>query len=352
MAVKQDYRFAVLKYYFSGPFGGDHVNSLIWPHQLVHDVFMANNGYSVRHYWMRATLNMLRPTFDFPNSWWPLHRSHMELSHDRGAMINAVREDATENGIDLSKYDGVVAFMNPPGTNAGALGGNAVLDQAGQIPMYLHEVGHMMGFQHAFGITVPIGDPDGPLYNDQWDVMGNQWKKAQQLEPFTGWEDIEPLAGQGFWRTTVPPCAANLWRRFWNTNVFDDGQRVAYVRRGESRWVRSWTTAHGSTLTEPLLMVAQDGDDGPTVTVELRLRYGPDAVGWTATSVRGIVAVHSFRYRNLAPGQNEVFPAWEEGAFEMGTGNWFDTPGEGRWKITVTGVDYRDGNTRAEIRID
>ncbi|WP_159599113.1 hypothetical protein [Agromyces humi] len=354
MAAKQDYRIAVLKYMFDDPFGDNYRPSVIWHADMVRDIFTTSNGYSVRDYWMRSTLNMLRPSFEFPNhAWLRLGRSHAELRNDRAKIAAAVRERAANDGFNLNGFDGVIAFMNPPELNAGTQGNDTtVLAQDALMPYYLHEVGHLLGFQDAFGVIMADDDKTGHMYNDKWDVMGDQWPKMEVVQPFAGWEHAELIKGPDFWSNTVPPCAAHVWRRFWNTQVFESQGRVARIRRGERRWIRSWTTAHGSVLQDPLLVVAQDGDDGPTVTVELRLPFWADRPGWTAASTRGVALIHSFRYRRLEPHQTQTYPSWHEGTLLMETGASFSTQDGDRWKITVTGVDLRDGDTRAEILVE
>jgi hypothetical protein len=123
---------------------------------------MATSSWATNHCGA-GHVRLIQPEFHFIMSTFAiLPESHAQLSSDRHGMILAARREAANNH-DLSGYGGVMVFLNPPHLNAGAWGSDSALDQAGIIPVYQHEVGHMLGFQHSYGVAVSVGgDDDGP----------------------------------------------------------------------------------------------------------------------------------------------------------------------------------------------
>jgi len=107
----------------------------------------------------------------------------------RYTVLNAAKAAAQNNGVDLSPYDAIVVFLhpaNPGGTgyDAGATGvgpGSAcVLPTTDDRTFYCHETGHVLGFDHTYGILNSGADwsDDGiaevyPVYGDPYDLMSS-----------------------------------------------------------------------------------------------------------------------------------------------------------------------------------
>jgi hypothetical protein len=155
--------------------------ALMWPHELFYELFQGSNGWSIRDYWLRASLGLLQFEFDFSiSNWWHLDKSHAELRHDRAGTLAACRRLVEGNGNSLAAFNGVIAFVHAPPSDVGALGtSGAVLDQDGTIPFFQHEMGRVLGFKHSFGPFIPPPkSPYGSEYNDPYCVMGYTSRQA------------------------------------------------------------------------------------------------------------------------------------------------------------------------------
>jgi hypothetical protein len=145
-----------------------------WPDWAYHEIFQASNGWSAHDYWLRSTFGLIDAQFDI-RPWRILRRDQGEmldpalvldwessiLMENRRLCLAAVRQQARDDGDSLDGYDGVIAFVHAPPCNSGASGGDALLDQGGFLSFYLHEVGHVLGFQHSYG-------PGGPYDDRYW----------------------------------------------------------------------------------------------------------------------------------------------------------------------------------------
>jgi hypothetical protein len=139
---------------------------------------------SVIRYWQDNTENWFEfPVCDFFGTY---NISLPPGPSKRQVVMATARTAAQDAGIDLSGYDTVVV-LNCPGTgfyDAGAdgigIGSGAVLGISDTHTFFCHELGHVLGFNHSYGIPNTGGDwsNDGvdqydPVYGDPYDIMSS-----------------------------------------------------------------------------------------------------------------------------------------------------------------------------------
>src|SRR6266704_7102384 len=202
-------RVAVLRFLWApGPPVPDQMPHLMWPQQLYDVIFWSPNGWSLRDYWQRVTFGLMDLQFDLDNVvWWRLDdRDQASLMHDRGGIMAACRQAAEEGGHSLAGYDRVVAFVHAPPCDAGALSefGDVVFDQNKTLEELQHEIGHLLGFQHAWG-------PQG-VYKDPYCVMGETGPFDHSIPPAPEAAGVTML--KPFWRSGRRVSAASLYRLF------------------------------------------------------------------------------------------------------------------------------------------
>jgi hypothetical protein len=294
----------------------DATGSLIWPTAFFDAIFRAPNGWSVRDYWSRVTFGLLDLRFDLANLWWLLEREQSSLRDDRGGMIAACRAATEENDYSLAGYDRVVCFVNPPPCNAGAIGapGDVVLDQAGSLEMFQHEVGHLLGFEHVWGRN--------GVYEDPYCVMGYTGQWAHDIARPPEFAHLTTIATD-FWRSGRRVAAASLYRlfvrpEFGGSGALDSGPgaagffdpHVAHVRTGESVWLTALSESSGA---EPVLAVMPIPEGG-VLAVEYRNNTGDDA------GVPPAVVIQTIGARSPGAGHHEVDPPWFEATVEPQAG--------------------------------
>jgi hypothetical protein len=85
----------------------------------------------------------------------------------------AVAQAAAQNaGIDLSPYDGFIVILHPGksggngydgGSTGSGPGKSSIMTTSDSATIYCHEIGHLLGFEHTYGILNSGADtsPDG-----------------------------------------------------------------------------------------------------------------------------------------------------------------------------------------------
>jgi hypothetical protein len=315
----------------------------MWPDALFHETFQANNGWSLRDYWLRSTFGLLRLEFDFSiANWWRLDdQTHAALKDDRGGILAAARRVVeVDNGISLARFNQVIAFVHAPPCNAGAIGGGAVFDQGGTLPFFEHELGHVLGFQHAFGPFIPPPNEFGNLYNDPYCVMGYTGVQSHPIPQPAAFMQTQILHGANFWRSERRASAAAVYRRFSGTGDFVNSGWVAHTATGGRVWIGSLTE---TTNTAPIVAVLPiPAQPEAQLTVEYRTSVGDDA------GVAQAVVVHSIGAREVGLGRDEVNPPWFEGTLAPVVGSSFETLGVRFEVVTVftgqpAGVEIQTG---------
>lgn len=309
------FKVAVLRLLWApGPAVADAKPHLQWPEEFFHELFQASNGWSLRDYWLRSSFGLLQVDFDFSIAkWWRFgDHTQAELKDGRAAILAAARRVVEDdNGVSLSGFDAVIAFVHAPPCNAGATPGGAVLDQGGSIQMFQHEIGHVLGFRHSFGPFLPPPNEFGSLYNDSYCVMGYTGSQSHVLQvppQFAQTTIINP----GFWRSDRRPAAASLYRRFTATADFVNSGWVAHIVPGERVWVAALSEADNTT---PVIAVVPVPASQIQLTVEYRTAVGDDA------GVAPAVVIHSIGAHDVGEGRDEVNPPWFETAIAPQVGN-------------------------------
>jgi hypothetical protein len=335
-------RVAVLRFLWApGPPVPDEQAHATWPDELFHEVFQNGNGWSIRDYWLRSSFGLLQLEFDFTiSTWWRLaDRTHAQLRTDRAGILAACRRVVEQdNGISLSAYDHVVAFVHAPPINAGAIGigDGASLDQGGTIPFFQHEIGHVLGFQHAFGPFVPPPSVFGSLYNDPYDVMGFTGTQAHAIPAPSQFAQTTILQGASFWQSERRASAAALYRRFTGSADFVDSGWVANVATGQRVWIGALSEVDNTTPVIAVLPIS----DGRLVTIEYRTNTADDA------GVTPAVVVHSIGAHDVGTGRTEMNPPWFEGTIAPQVGASLNVLGV---KIEITTL-Y--GGTPAGVEVE
>lgn len=298
-----------------------------WPDDFLYEVFQGDNGgsireevfqgdsgWSIRDYWNRAAFGLLRLEFDLSVApqWRRLAEGETQakLKGDRGAILAACRRAAEQDGVALANYDKVVAFVHPGPCDAGAVDGGAVFDQGGSIPFFQHELGHVLGFQHAFGPLKPPPDEYGSLYNDPYCVMGYTDLQAHSIEQPSQFSDVD--LPSGFWRSDRRASAASLYRRFRGTSDFVNSGWVAHTEAGQRVTVTALCEA-GSTSPVVAVVPVPDKPDA-LLAIEYRTNVGDDE------GVDPAVVIHSIGVGDVGVGRSEVDPPWFEGTISPAVG--------------------------------
>lgn len=305
-----------------------------WPvaADCLKDVFV-HHPDSVRNYWRRATFGMANPVFDvFPTI---LRLDHRHAQSQGGGGRNRVLDAARRKleAIDaqaLRGYDHLVVVAPPYPTDAGATGGDVAFDQGpGTTLAFLqHEVGHTLGFQHAFGPYVP--NEFDHLYNDPFCVMGYTGTNSR-LATGQNWAAFF-RAGPDLWRTDRRPSAAALIRRYDN---FALSGRVTNVSgRPNGNRVQLYglcSISHPETKVQAAVLQRPGGGAHERLVVEYRPAVGDDA------GVPPSVVIHSIGCHPVGPGRSEQNPPWFEGRIDPVSGQ----------SLNVAGVAFTVANVSA-----
>ncbi|WP_369244779.1 hypothetical protein [Streptomyces sp. R41] len=118
-----------------------------WPDEVFTEVFQEANGRSVRDFWLRSTLG--RTAVDFDIAPWTVLRGGFQetLKEDRAGTVRACRRQAERDGVALSGFHRLIAFLHEPPSDTGLCGGSLVLDQGARAPTdFRREVGRLIGF--------------------------------------------------------------------------------------------------------------------------------------------------------------------------------------------------------------
>jgi hypothetical protein len=278
-----------------------------WPDWAFSEIFQAGNGWSVHDYWLRSTFGFVDARFDIRP--WRILRGGVQaqLMNNNRAIIAACRQQALDDGEPLVGYDQVIAFAHAPPCQATALApapNDAALDQNADLLWYLHEVGHVLGFEHSWGPTGERSDP--------YCVMSNQTVDSHQIVMPPRFNGITMLKGPAFWNSARALSAAALYRYVPD---FANSTRVVRTDLSQGSYVSLTALTQGHWGGTLLAAVASKGEI-VDFTIEYRTRFGDDE----AIS-RPAVVVHSIGRRFMDPKlHHEVNPVWFEAAIDPVTG--------------------------------
>jgi hypothetical protein len=322
-------RIKLLRYLWQAPTRAA-AGHLVWPDAAYAEIFRAPNGWSLHDYWWRCTLGLIDAQFDF-EPWHVLRWSQDELMNDRRAIARAARQQASDDGISLAGYGHVFVVVHAPPCNAGAtgIGADVVVDQNPfTLGFFQHEVGHLLGFEHAFG--------PGGAYDDSYCVMG--WSRAQEhaIPKPALFDDVFMLPGVDLFRSERRLSAAALYRSVEEFRSSSSTVRVDILDPATVTLVALSEARFG----DPVLAVV--GTPNGEVTVEYRAATGDDA------GVSPAVVVHSIGRRTLPSGAAEVNPTWLETIIPTTVGAAAQIDDD----VKVTVADAPDGGRRIAVRLE
>jgi hypothetical protein len=275
-----------------------------WPDTFLHEVLAAHNGWSLRDYWYRASFGLVDLEF-VVQPWRVLPKDQSsEEAKDRHLVIEMCKDQAKLDGVQLGGIDHVIAFLHPGQNNAGASGGDALFDQYPfSLEFFQHEMGHMLGFSHAFG---PHGDY---VYEDPWCVMGRSRTREHPVAAPSGSRGVQIDKPQDFWHEG-PRLSTAALVRYRDATEFSS-----------TSGVRQLDVVHGPQTFE-LVASSEGGLHSPTIaiidselfqiSIEYRMPTGDDAGIRPSEKVRPAVVVHSTGRRETLRWHGEKGPIWIE----------------------------------------
>jgi hypothetical protein len=329
------HRYAIATLLFRSP-EGSTTSAPPWDAELIDEIFFRDQ-FSAAQFWARCTRGLMDLSFEIVTPGWiPFDTFSWKDAQNtgRGGVVNAARRDLASDGIDLSGFDHLVVIVPNGPTDAGATGqlGDIALDELGGLSFFQHEVGHTLGFQHAFGGPwVPGG---GNVYQDAYDVMGFT---NLQRDP-NGGDHAVPVPGvdggqttPNFWRSDRRLSAASLYR---GSERFALGGGVSQIlgTQGIAEIEGLCLDGGGSVLATMDI----PGHDSGVLAVEYRPAVGDDV------GVGSNVVVHSIGVNQVnSPPLGEIRPVWFEGTLAPQVGGVLEVPSCGR-TVTITDVSAGD----------
>jgi hypothetical protein len=309
-------RYAMVRYMWQIPEADADTGFFPWSNEILQAIFTDENGWSVKSYWERATLGLM--TFDidiYPIRVLPLVENGQQ--NDRGGCINIIKTQAIADGIplklpffEINIYDQTIAFILPPPSNAGAAGnpGDALFDEDGYLEFYQHELGHVLGFQHAWGLD---SNNNYGAYNDNYDIMGytKPYRHAIPAAPELAYQKLN----EDFWFSGRRVSAASLYRYIPAFASLPSIIRLAFP-------CDTHVTLRGLAIAQfnhPVLIVVatQRGE----ILIEYRPNMGDDI------GVEPAIVIHSLDRRSVTAGASEVRPIFYEGRISLPAGGSFIT---------------------------
>ena len=228
--------------------------------------------------------------------------------------------------MPLDKYDQICTVVQQPPGDRGAVSapGDVVVDEAPfSLEFFEHEFGHLLGYEHAFGLA---GDGTWQAYLDDFDVMGYSKDNDRDIPVGTGMAALPLPAGVNFWRSGRRLSAASLYRYI---AAFSGSPSVVRVPAGGARSVRLVALSKGR-FGDPVLAVI--GTTIGEVCIEYRIQEGDDF----GVAQAPALVLHSIGRRPLPPGAHEVNPVVFEAQVPASIGMSLATT-EGDVRALVTG---------------
>jgi hypothetical protein len=156
----------------------------------------------------------------------------------RYTAIDRARTAATNAGVDLGPYDGTIVFGFPgTGYDGGATaigpGASAFLPATSDFTFFCHEIGHVLGFDHTYGIPTTGADwsNDGidqlyPVYGDPYDLMSSATFGG--ASPTGSRPDADVPAAYPSWKSS-PPHISRALLHYTKPAALDASGKVRHV---------------------------------------------------------------------------------------------------------------------------
>ena len=282
-------RVCVLRYQWLTPRAGG-MFAPPWPDAFYNQVLGAPNGWSLHDYRYRVTDGLVDVGLDL-QGWRMLPADQAAPdSQNRGKLVEIVKNQARADGIPIDSYDHVVAFLYPGNNNAGAYGSDAIFDQSPfSLEFYQHEMGHVLGYSHAFG---PHADYE---YEDNWCVMGFSERQDHAIPAPAELAAVVVDNPPGFWRSGRRLSTAALFHYGGSTD-FASTSSVLGPDLGAGPQTIALVAASESHLHDPTLALIATEDY--QLTIEYRVPTADDAGIRSAETTRAAVIVHSIGRRS------------------------------------------------------
>lgn len=143
--------------------------------------YLQNGRFSLARFWRDATYGWITfPRFDV-FGWYDVTLPAAPSS--RGDTVETAKDCLRDDGIALNQYDRFFVLRFPGadavnGYDSGAAGAVAAINSFDSHHWAAHELGHVLGFEHSYGIPTAGGDQDGddipelgPVYGDPYCIM-------------------------------------------------------------------------------------------------------------------------------------------------------------------------------------
>lgn len=203
----------------------------------------------------------------------------------RDVGIQAARNAATGAGVDLGPYDGTVVFAFPgTGYDAGAYGSAAFLPATADFTFFCHEVGHVLGLDHSYGIFttgadwIDNGKPDYfPVYGDPYDLMSSA--TFGDANPTTPRPPADVPAAHPSWGS-APPHIARALLHHQKPAALEDKGRVVHVDESQDVATTLYPVGTAADGKPELVVFHPTGEDGAghgRVYVEYRQPFDHNA---------------------------------------------------------------------------
>ena len=151
----------------------------IRPRRFYEDYYTRLSTGGLADYWKDVTLGTVDLSDSEVFGWYTMSHNSKEVAQlvfpgGRRTLVEWGRDAAARQGIDLSKYDGVIVVQNWGVDHGDAGNGVIIVDQNIALlesTFIAHEMGHLFGLPHSFGEdTSACGHANGE-YCDPWDMM-------------------------------------------------------------------------------------------------------------------------------------------------------------------------------------